>query len=71
MAGALQLAALLVAAGAHVDAVGTDTPSRHGVAMCGRTDKPSRDSNAVYGQGLTLVHFSAQREHSLWDTLGA
>ena len=22
------------------------------------------------GQGLTLVHFSAQREHFLWDTLG-
>jgi hypothetical protein len=22
-------------------------------------------------QGLTLVHFSAQREHILWDTLGA
>jgi len=23
------------------------------------------------GQGLTLVHFSAQRMHILWDTLGA
>ena len=22
-------------------------------------------------QGLTLVHFSAQRRHILWDTLGA
>ena len=22
-------------------------------------------------QGLTLVHFSAQRKHILWDTLGA
>ena len=21
-------------------------------------------------QGLTLVHFSAQRKHCLWDTLG-
>ena len=30
--------------------------------------------NFVYndaGQGLTLVHFSAQRKHILWDTLGA
>ena len=24
-----------------------------------------------YGQGRTLVHFSAQRKHILWDTLGA
>jgi hypothetical protein len=24
---------------------------------------------SVY-QGLTLVHFSAQRQHILWDTLG-
>jgi hypothetical protein len=23
------------------------------------------------GQGLTLVHFSAQRKHILWDTSGA
>jgi hypothetical protein len=23
------------------------------------------------GQGLTLVHYSAQHEHILWDTLGA
>jgi hypothetical protein len=23
------------------------------------------------GQGLTLVHFSAQRKHILWDTLAA
>jgi hypothetical protein len=23
------------------------------------------------GQGLPLVHFSAQRKHILWDTLGA
>ena len=23
------------------------------------------------GQGLTLVHFSAQRKHILWDRLGA
>jgi len=23
------------------------------------------------GQGLALVHFSAQRKHSLWDALGA
>ena len=23
------------------------------------------------GQGLTLVHFSGQRKHSLWDTFGA
>jgi hypothetical protein len=22
-------------------------------------------------QGLTLVHYSAQRKHILWDTLGA
>ena len=22
-------------------------------------------------QGLTLVHFSAQRKHNMWDTLGA
>jgi hypothetical protein len=25
---------------------------------------------AALSQGLTLVHFSAQREHYLWDTLG-
>ena len=24
-----------------------------------------------YGQGLTLVHFSAQRKDILWDTFGA
>jgi len=23
------------------------------------------------GKGLTLVHYSAQRKHVLWDTLGA
>jgi len=23
------------------------------------------------GQGLTLVHFSAERKHILWNTLGA
>jgi hypothetical protein len=22
-------------------------------------------------QGLTIIHFSAQRKHILWDTLGA
>ena len=26
---------------------------------------------AAGGAGLTLVHFSAQRKHILWDTLGA
>ena len=25
---------------------------------------------AKLGQGLTLVHFSPQREHVLWDTFG-
>jgi len=28
-------------------------------------------SRAGRGQGLTLVHFSAQRKHIWWDTLGA
>jgi len=26
---------------------------------------------AALGQGLTLVHFSAQRKHTLWGTFGA
>ena len=26
---------------------------------------------ATFIQGLTLVHFSAQRKHILWDTMGA
>jgi hypothetical protein len=30
-----------------------------------------REVRARGGQGLTLVPFSAQREHILWDTLGA
>jgi hypothetical protein len=30
----------------------------------------SVDCGATY-QGLKLVHFSAQRKHILWDTLGA
>ena len=29
------------------------------------------DASAGDGQGLTLVHFSAQRKHILWDTSGA
>jgi len=29
------------------------------------------DILAHLGQGLTLVHFSAERKHLLWDTLGA
>ena len=28
-------------------------------------------SAAASAQGLTLVNFSAQRKHILWDTLGA
>ena len=27
-------------------------------------------AHAADQQGLTLVHYSAQRKHSLWDTLG-
>ena len=29
------------------------------------------DSDGTATQGLTLVHFSAQRKHILWDTVGA
>jgi len=28
-------------------------------------------ANMPHDQGLTLVHFSAQRKHILWDALGA
>jgi len=30
-----------------------------------------RPMNTTCAQGLTLVHFSAQHKHILWDTLGA
>ena len=29
------------------------------------------DGVLTAGQGLERVHFSAQRKHNLWDTLGA
>ena len=34
-------------------------------------DEGDRDAQFSQGQGLTLVHFSAQRKHILWDTMGA
>jgi len=39
--------------------------------LSGGTSRGRRGSGRVSGQGLTLVHFSAQRKHILWDTLGA
>jgi hypothetical protein len=32
---------------------------------------PGVEGAGVQRQGLTLVHFSAQRKHILWDTLAA
>jgi len=38
----------------------------------GLTTDPLHHVHAVpQQQGLTLVHFAAQREHVLWDMLGA
>jgi hypothetical protein len=46
---------------------------RYSVASCYRTRpraaRPWRRTPSR--QGLTLLHFSAQRKHNLWDTLGA
>jgi len=36
-----------------------------------RKPKKARKTAGGKGQGLTLVHISAQRKHILWDTLGA
>jgi len=42
--------------------------------LCGNvapSEVAARRPLAAPGQGLTLVHFSAQRKHFLWDTFGA
>jgi hypothetical protein len=36
------------------------------MACCG----PGVGARATWRQGLTLVHFSAQRKHFSWDALG-
>jgi len=36
-----------------------------------RAPAPRRHHRVAAQQGLTLVHYSAQRKHILWDTLGA
>ena len=42
------------------------------IAVLPSPSRPSsRSAPASRSQGLTLVHFSAQRKHVLWDTLGA
>ena len=45
--------------------------SKHSsLALSWRAAEDSSPLTAARSQGLTLLHFSAQRKHFLWDTLG-
>jgi hypothetical protein len=41
------------------------------IAAVSATFAAASAASAASEQGLTLVHFSAQRKHILWETLGA